>query len=64
MRRIVVFGESATFTLGLAATRKVLSKPRFESDAIGSASLPASGRAPQPVRYAAGDDGLDMSYMV
>jgi hypothetical protein len=24
--------------------------PRFESDAIGSASLPASGRAPQPER--------------
>jgi hypothetical protein len=28
----------------------IASNPRFESDAIGSASLPASGRAPQPER--------------
>jgi hypothetical protein len=29
---------------------KVLSNRRFESDAISSAPLPASGRAPQPER--------------
>ena len=31
-------------------TMKVRSNPRFESDAINSASLPASGRAAQPGR--------------